>query len=156
VPGGPVSTLIINPLSAGSKFRAALIVLTLAMGGCNDPQVASPRATGAPSEVRVTEVALGTQVGLDKKVSQAVDVFAPEDTVHVSVVTDGASSSTLLGARWMRNGRVLEETNLHIAPAGTATSEFHVSRPGGFESGEYEVEILVEGRPVEKRRFTVK
>lgn len=156
MPGGSVSSMIINPVSWWDQFRAALMVLSLAVSGCNDPQVASPPATGAPSEVRVTEVALGTQVGLDKKVSQAVDMFAPEDTVHVSVVTEGTSSSTLLGARWVRNGRVLEETNLHIAPAGSATSEFHVSRPGGFESGEYEVEILVEGRPVEKRRFTVK
>jgi len=56
----------------------------------------------------------------------------------------------------MRAGRVLGETSQSIAPDGSATSEFHVSKPGGFEAGEYEVEILVEGQPVQKRRFTVR
>jgi hypothetical protein len=133
-----------------------LVVFALALSGCNEPQAVSPALSGSPAEVRVTAIALGTEVGLDKKVISATEVFGPQDTIHVSVVTEGRSSSTLLGARWMRNGRVLEETRLYIAPAGSATSEFHVAKPGGFEPGDYEVEILLEGKPVEKRRFTVK
>jgi hypothetical protein len=74
----------------------------------------------------------------------------------VSVVTEGISSDTALGARWLRGGQVLQETTQAIAPTGSATSEFHVSKPGGFEPGDYEVEILVEGKAVHKRAFSVR
>jgi hypothetical protein len=101
-------------------------------------------------------VALGRAVGLDKRISEPAEVFDPEDIVHVSVVTEGTSSDTRLAARWMREGRVLEETTQDIAPRGAATSEFHVWKPGGLDPGEYEVEILVEGKPVHKRAFSVR
>jgi hypothetical protein len=141
------------------RARAALAVLGALCAACT-PQRAAPPETRAPSgaaaDIRVTEVALGTEVGLDKKVPRPVEVFGPEDTVYVSVVTEGRSSDTLLAARWMREGHVLGETSQSIAPDGSATSEFHVSKPGGFEAGAYEVEILVEGRPVQKRGFTIR
>jgi hypothetical protein len=145
-----------SPHSWGDHVAAALVGLAVLASGCDEPQAATPGDAGVTSPVRVTEVALGTQVGLDKKVTQAAEVFGPEDTIHVSVVTEGTSTSTLLSARWTKDGRVLEETRQYIAPVGSATSEFHVSKPGGFEKGEYEVEVLVEGKPVQKRRFTVK
>jgi hypothetical protein len=129
--------------------------LTLA---CSAQQAAAPEGSppaGGAADVRVTDVTLGSAVGLDKTILRPQEVFRPEDTVYVSVVTAGSSSNTLLSARWLRGGQVLEETTQAIAPAGTANSEFHVSKPGGFEAGEYEVEILVEGKPVQKRRFTV-
>jgi hypothetical protein len=136
---------------------AGLTTLAALALACSAQQAAAPEgsAPAGAADIRVTEVALGTAVGLDTKVLQPQEVFRPEDTLYVSVVTAGWSSNTLLSARWLRGGQVLEETTQAIAPAGTATSEFHVSKPGGFEAGEYEVEILVEGKPVEKRRFTV-
>ena len=141
------------------RARAALAALGALCAACTPQQAAPPEAavpSGAAADIRVTDVALGTEVGLDKKVPRPVEVFGPEDTLYVSVVTEGRSADTLLAARWMREGRVLGETSQAIAPDGSATSEFHVSKPGGFEAGEYEVEILVEGQPVQKRRFTVR
>jgi hypothetical protein len=141
------------------RARAALAVLGALCAACTPQQAAAPEGqipSGAAADIRITDVVLGTEVGLDKRVPHPADVFGPEDTVYVSVVTEGRSSDTLLAARWMRAGRVLGETSQSIAPDGSATSEFHVSKPGGFEAGEYEVEILVEGQPVQKRRFTVR
>ncbi len=135
---------------------AALGALCLS---CTPQQAAEPEGSppsGTAADVRATDVSLGTEVGLDKKILHPTDVFRPEDTLYVSVVTEGTSSDTLLTARWLRAGRALVETSQSIAPTGSATSEFHLSKPGGFEPGEYEVEILVEGKPVHKRRFTVK
>lgn len=129
----------------------------LACLACNQQAVA-PESTpaGSAASIRVTDLTLGAAVGLDKKVREPSEVFAPDDTIYVSVVTEGRSSDTMLGARWRQGETVLQEIEQAIAPDGTATSEFHVSKPGGFAKGEYEVEILVEGRPVQKRRFTVK
>jgi hypothetical protein len=142
------------------RARAALAALFSLSTACTPPQQAAAPESAPPaagtSSVRVTEVVLGAEVGLDKRVTRPQDVFGPEDTVFVSVVTEGTSSDTLLSARWMRGGTVLGETSQSIAPRGSATSEFHVSRPGGLETGAYEVEILVEGQPAIKRPFTVK
>ena len=138
---------------------AALAALGALCASCTSQQAAEPERpvpAGEVAGIRVTDVALGTEVGLDKKVPHPTDVFRPGDTIHVSVVTEGTSSDTLLTARWLREGRALGETAQSIAPRGSATSEFHVSRPGGFEAGEYEVEILVEGKSVQRRRFAVK
>jgi hypothetical protein len=135
-----------------------LAALAALVAACTQ-QAAGPEdavPAGEAADVRVTEVAMGTSVGLDKKISEPAEVFDPEDTIHVSVVTEGTSSDTLLAARWLRGGQVLEETTQAIAPAGSATSEFHVSKPGGFDAGQYEVEILVEGKPVHRRAFSVK
>ena len=141
------------------RARAALAALGALCAACSPQRAAAPDGaapSGTAADIRVTDVVLGTEVGLDKRVPRPSEVFGPEDTIYVSVVTEGRSSDTLLAARWMREGRVLGETSQSIAPAGSATSEFHVYKPGGFEAGEYEVEILVEGQPVQKRRFTVR
>jgi hypothetical protein len=131
----------------------------LACLACTSQRAATPEAippAGSAASIRVTDLTLGAAVGLDKKVREPKDVFAPDDTVYVSVVTEGRSSDTMLGARWRQGETVLQEIEQAIAPDGAATSEFHVSKPGGFARGEYQVEILVEGRPVQGRRFTVK
>lgn len=143
---------------ADGAWRPAIAALAALCAACTQ-QAAGPEESaqaGAAARVRVTEVALGRGVGLDKRITEPAEVFDPEDTIHVSVVTEGTSSDTMLSARWMREGRVLEETTQAIAPQGSATSEFHVSKAGGLDPGEYEVEILVEGKPVHKRSFTVR
>lgn len=147
-------------MERGLKHRKRswrVLAAPLALCAACTQQAAGPEdaPAGTAANIRVTEVALGKGVGLDKKIQQPTEVFDPEDTIHVSVVTEGTSSDTLLGARWLQGERVLEETTQAIAPTGSATSEFHVSKPGGFEPGAYEVEILVEGKPVAKRGFSV-
>lgn len=142
--------------SRDRRWRLAAAALALC-AACTQ-QAAGPEdgvPAGTAANVKVTDVALGKAVGLDKKIREPAQVFDPEDTIYVSVVTEGTSSDTLLGARWMRGGQVLEETTQSIAPPGSATSEFHVSKPGGFEAGDYEVEILVEGKSVARRGFSV-
>lgn len=135
----------------------ALIVAAagLACLACTAQQAATPEPAGAAATIQVTEVTLGSAVGLDKRVAAPKDVFAPDDTIYVSVVTAGRSTDTVLAARWLQGETVVQEIAQSIAPDGSATSEFHISKPGGFARGTYEVEILVEGRPVQKRRFTV-
>src|SRR5262245_65050111 len=86
--------------------RAALSALGVLCVACTTQQAAPPESvpSGAAADVRVADVVLGTEVGLDKAVPRPTDVFAPEDTIYVSVVTQGTSSNTLLAARWLREG----------------------------------------------------
>jgi hypothetical protein len=106
--------------------------------------------------VLVTDVRVGRGVGLDKRVGVEAAAFRPGDTVFVSVVTEGFASRVRLGTRWLGpSGHLLDEMEQSIAPAGTAVSEFHLWKPGGFAPGPYQVEVLLDGARVEARGFTV-
>ena len=135
--------------------RAALLLLCLAGGaGCRRSSPPTPSPT--PHSVRVTDLRVGAGVGLDKRVPVEVLAFRPDDTVFVSIVTEGFASRVRLSARWLGpSGRLLEEMDQAIAPAGTAVSEFHLWKPGGFARGAYQVEIWLDGARVGERSFTV-
>jgi hypothetical protein len=106
--------------------------------------------------VQVTELRVGAGVGLDKRVAVESAVFHPQDTVFVSIATQGFASRVRLSARWVDpSGRLLGEMDQAIAPAGTAVSEFHLWKPGGFTPGAYQVEIWLDGARVDARSFTV-
>ena len=115
------------------------------------------RADGSgPLVVAVTELQLGRSVGLDKRIIDAAEVFAPADTIYASVVTEGHAEHVRLTARWRQGDRVAAEVSQGIAPAGTAVSEFNAWRPRGWAVGDYEVQILVNDVPAAARGFTVR
>ena len=137
--------------------RALLAALLLCAGsaaGCRRGTAPSPSPTANP--VQVTELRVGAGVGLDKRVALESLAFHPQDTVFVSIVTQGFASRVRLSARWVDpSGRLLGEMDQAIAPAGTAVSEFHLWKPGGFAPGAYQVEIWLDGARVDARSFTV-
>ena len=145
-----------------SRF-ALLLALAPALwacGGDDDPEVQTqPTTEVTADELRVTEVDLGNAIGPDRRVTDDDDMddFRPTDTINASVETDGAASGSTLTARWtFEDGQVVDETTQTISPTGPAVTEFHISKPDGFPLGEYEVEILLNGRSVEKKEFEVK
>lgn len=139
----------------GTRTRVLSGVLLAAClaGGCRGP---APSPAPAALTVRVTDVRLGRTVGLDKRVPVEDVDFRPQDTVFVSVVTEGHAPRVTLSARWLGpSGALLGQMEQAIAPAGTAVSEFHLWQPAGFEPGPYQVEIEMEGARVAARSFTV-
>jgi hypothetical protein len=141
----------------GRPPAALLGTLLLCLGGafgCRRGAAPSPSPT--PHPVQVTDLRVGAAVGLDKRVPAESLAFRPDDTVFVSIVTQGFASRVRLSARWTDpSGRLLEEMDQAIAPAGTAVSEFHLWKPGGFAPGAYQVEIRLDGTRVGARSFTV-
>lgn len=133
-----------------------MAVLAACRGGEVAPSSAATASPALRSDVRVTEISLGSAVGPDRRVSQPREVFAPGDTVYVSVVTEGSGRTGQLQARWTdQDSRVVAESTLAIAPEATTVSEFHISKPKGLVPGGYKVEILLDGASVGKRRFSV-
>jgi hypothetical protein len=104
----------------------------------------------------VSDIQLGRAVGLDKRISDPADAFSADETIYVSVATEGAAGHARLTARWMHGGRVLAEASQGIESRGAAVSEFNVWKPNGWPRGEYEVQILVDGVPAGARRFPVR
>ena len=142
----------------------AAMAFTLAACGKNDPppkpktsdsNLTIPSAGG----VTLSSVTLGKGIGPEKKVVQASDSFARNDTIYASVDTAGAGATTLK-AKWTyrANGQdvLVREDTQAINPTGPATSEFHVSKPDGWPAGSYQVEVTTSGNATTTRAFTVK
>lgn len=118
-----------------------------------------PAPTPAPAGIAVSSVTAGSAIGADKKVAVATDSFAPSDTMYVSVDTTG-SGTAKLDAKWTYskdgNVAVVKDDSMTINTAGPATHEFHVSKPDGWPAGNYEVDVLLDGRSAGSKKLTVK
>jgi hypothetical protein len=148
--------------------RIARIALVLAvmpgLWACNrDADEATvetqPGAEVTTEALRVTDVELGNAIGPDRRITdeRETDDFAPNETIYAVVETEGAASGSTLTARWtFQDGQVVDESTQTISPNGPAVTEFHISKPDGFPVGNYQVEILLNGRSVERKDFEVK
>ena len=146
------------------------LALAVALGACGKKVEPPPPSTPAPAPapapmpapapagVTLSSVSLGKSIGADKKVTAASEVFAKGDTIHASVDTSGTGSATL-AAKWTyaKDGKSasVKEDSATIAPTGPATTEFHIAKPDGWPLGNYQVEILIDGKSVATKPFKV-
>jgi hypothetical protein len=139
-----------------SRILTALLLATALGTACSRPG-ASPAPGAPPAEsVRVTDVDLGRSLAADKRVADKTDSFKPNETVYLSVTTEGSAPSATLKARWTYEGdQLVQESSQTIAPTGTAVTEFHVAKPDGWPKGSYKVEVFLNGNPVESESFKV-
>jgi hypothetical protein len=155
-----------------TRILCALLVSTaLALAACGKKEEpapapapgpapsAEPAPTPAPAGIAVSSVTAGSAIGADKKVTVATDSFAPSDTMYVSVDTTG-SGTAKLDAKWTYskdgNVAVVKDDSMTINTTGPATHEFHVSKPDGWPAGNYEVDVLLDGRSAGSKKLTVK
>jgi len=145
-----------------SLMRPA-VVLALAVlgaGACKKktPDVAvtppAPPAAPAAAPLAVTSVNLGKSLGPDKRVTSETTTFAKNDSVYASVATSGSAGGTL-AARWtFQDGQVVDETTQSVG-AGPAVTEFHIFKPSGWPTGNYKVEVMLNGAPAQSKEFRV-
>lgn len=138
----------------------ALVALLAACGGDEPAAEAAPEtpagSSTAAASLRVADLEIGRSVGPDFRIADDTDDFSPTDTIYASVATTGTHAGADLVARWtFEDGQVVDESSRTIAPTGPANTEFHISMPGGLPTGEYTVEILLDGQSVETESFQV-
>jgi hypothetical protein len=140
-----------------SRILMTLLVATALGAACSRPGTSpAPGAPPAAESVRVTDVDLGRSLGADKRIMDKTDSFKPNETVYVSVTTQGSAPSATLKARWTYEGdQLVQESSQTIAPIGTAVTEFHVAKPDGWPKGSYKVEVFLNGNSVETESFKV-
>ena len=144
----------------------------LALSACNKQDESAPPATVPPvtqtapvptmpppvvvAPLTVSSVDLGTAVGPDQKISAATTTFAPKDTIYAAVSTTGTAPNAVLNAKWTyQDGQTVNESSQTIAPNGDAVTSFHISKPDGWPTGSYKVEIMLDGKSVASKAFTV-
>jgi len=135
------------------QYARALVGLVLAAApfGCSTSKPA------VQTGLKVTHIDVGRSVTAEKTIAEKTDSFRPADTFYVSVATDGSGPSATLTARWTyQGGQVVDESRQDIAPTGSAAvTEFHLSKPDGWPTGEYKVEVLLNGASAGTREFKV-
>jgi hypothetical protein len=128
------------------------LCLALVVAGCRGNETGTSGAG-----VRVTDVTLGRAIGGDKAVTDATDDFRPNDTIYASIATDGSAASTTLRALWTyEDGQVVDDSSRTIVPKTGERTEFHIAKPDGWPTGDYHLEVFLDGRSVEKKTFEVK
>lgn len=138
---------------------AWLMAGAVACGGGDDPDGPGPtlddEAVGTP--VQVTGVSLGHGADTDGTAdSPAIPVFRPRDQVVTRVETRGSGGYATLVATWREvGGPVISESSRSVSPDGADTTEFHVTLPDGWPTGEYEIEIWLDGERAATRAFVV-
>ncbi len=135
---------------------ALVLMVMMVSAACRGDKPADTTANTS-TVVRVTDVTLGRAIGGDKAVTDKTDDFQPNDTIYASVATEGTAASASLRARWTYgDGQVVDEATRTIAPGGRALTEFHIAKPDGWPPGDYQVEIFLDGKSAETKKFEVK
>jgi hypothetical protein len=131
---------------------------TASAGAETGATAAAPAAdTAVSKELSVAGVMIGKGIGENKLITEPTFQFAPNDTIYVSVDTEGAPDSAQLAARWkFQTGKTVDSSSQTIRPQGSENTEFHISNPKGLPVGTYNVTIYADGDSVESKNFAVK
>ena len=145
-------------------WLAAACALTLVTAGaCNrdTPDTGANTGTGVgtttpANNVSAGEIRLGNAIGADKRVANETEDFRPTETIYASVATTGIAPNANLVARWTyQDGQVVSTDSITIAPNSAEYTEFHISNPGGFPTGDYKLEVFMNGQSVGTKDFDV-
>lgn len=131
------------------------------------PPVASdtapmPAATPMAGTAMVNGVDLGNAVGADMRVTTPMSVFGPRDTIYAAIATGtsdpAASVPGKVGAKWTHvdSNQVVHEESKDLTLAGDGVTNFQISKPDGWPTGRYKVEIMLDGAVVQTREFEVR
>ena len=147
-----------------------LAVLAALVGACAHSDRSGPAGAGTgaadsaglaasaanPTELRVSNVMIGRQVGSGNRITEPTFQFAPQETVYVSVATEGVGGAGRVTAAWRsQTGEILQQTSEPVRPAGENTA-FQLSQPKGMKPGTYKVIVFLGDDSVDTKVFAVK
>ena len=118
------------------------------------PPATTDTTTTDTTGMSVTSVDLGSAVGDDNRISVPTTTFAGTDTIHASVVTDGASEGTLVATWTFQDGQVVD-TQEKVVPAGPQVTDFSITKPDGWPAGNYTLQVSRDGMVLQTREFSV-
>jgi hypothetical protein len=146
--------LVAIAMLAGACSRSEESRSAGAETGVTDSAALAASASGS-GKLRVSNVMIGRQVGRGNLITQPTFEFAPQDTIHVSVATEGSGGAGTLTAAWRsQSGEILQQTSEPVRHAGE-NIVFHLSQPKGLKSGTYKVIVFLDADSVETKVFRV-
>jgi hypothetical protein len=144
---------------------AVVAISALAAIGCRKDEVppadSAAAAPAPPPPAMVTTIETGKHIDANKRIVDTASTFAPRDTLYVSVVTTNATASTTLKTIvTFQTGQVVDSSSQAVAPpmttGGSSVTEFHLVKAGGWPTGDYTVEVWLDGQSAGTRTLAVK
>ena len=123
-----------------------------------ESQTSTPSTTTVTHTVQVKSIDLGRALTSDRRVITTDRSFTPGDTIFASVVVTPPVPASEVTARWTasNDGVVVYESTEALTPGETeAVMQFKMVKPAGIPPGTYKLNILVDGRTVSSKGFTV-
>lgn len=108
----------------------------------------------AAAELRVAGVMIGKRVGTGNRITEPTFQFAPQDTVHISVTTEGSGPGQLTAAWRSSGGEIVQKTS-EFARTGGENTTFSLAEPKGLKPGTYKVVVLLDNDSVDTKVFRV-
>jgi hypothetical protein len=150
-----------------TRFTMAtlLAIAALAATGCRKEDVPPADSVAAapapPPMAMVTTIETGKHIDANKRIVDTATTFAPRDTLYVSVVTTNPTANTMLKTVvTFQTGQVVDSSSQAVAPpmteGGSSVTEFHLVKAGGWPTGDYTVEVWLDGQSAGTRTLTVK
>lgn len=127
-----------------------------------EPAPTMPAPAPMAATASVTSVDLGNAVGADMRVTAPMSSFAPKDTIYAAVSTassdPAASVPGKLGVKWTHvdSNQTVHDESRDINFTGSGVTDFQISKPDGWPTGKYKVEVSLDGTVVQTREFDVK
>lgn len=82
--------------------------------------------------------------------------FLPNETVYASVETTARQGGYTLYAKWIANdGSILSEYGTRVAEAGAQRTVISLSKPDGWASGDYRIELAINSQGGREVSFAV-
>ena len=128
----------------------------------SEPAPTTPAPAPMPATASVSAVDLGNAAGSDMRVTAPMSSFAPKDTIYAAVSTassdPAASVPGKLGVKWTHvdSNQTVHDESRDINFTGSGVTDFQISKPDGWPTGKYKVEVSLDGTVVQTREFDVK
>ncbi len=124
-------------------------------GRGSEADSAAAAAAKVPTERRVSNVMIGRRIGTGNRMAEPTFQFAPQDTVYVSVATEGTAGPTSLTAAWRsQTGEILQQSTDTLRPG--ENTAFQLSQPKGLRPGTYKVVLFLGDDSADAKVFVVK
>jgi hypothetical protein len=115
------------------------------------------KAATKPADVSVTGAHIGLGIGQYNHVAEEKSVFAPTDTIVLSVYSDGSAKTATIGVKWSTaKGDVLGEKSEDVVYNGSLATPFSFSMPAGILTGKHKAEVYLNDWLAETVAFEVK
>ena len=145
---------------------APLAMVAALAGGCagsdksrGDESAAARDSAAANASAagprHVSSVMIGKRIGSGNRMTEPTFQFAPQDTVYLSVATEGSTGPDKIITAWRsQTGEVLQQPTEAIQPG--QNTAFQLSQPKGLKPGTYKVIVFLGSDSVDTKVFVVK
>ena len=149
-----------------AQVGAPLAMVAALAGACGGSDQSREAESGAASDSaaaakvaagprHISNVMIGKRIGSGNRMTDPTFQFAPQDTVYLSVATEGSSGPEKITTAWRsQTGEVLQQPTEAIKPG--ENTAFQLSQPKGLKPGTYKVIIFLGGDSVDTKVFAVK